>query len=289
MREPHVRWCESWGRATSPGYSIPELPGAIHPGVDLPLAPAIDFPDGASADVATSPSADVDARGTGVCRGRGGLLAGAARGPALGRRGACHAAGTAQSWAGLGRIWTELRATQQYYPVLHSAFWVEHRLWGDATLGYHLLNVLLHATAAAACCGGCGGCRAGLATAQAMRARRRGWRPCFSPCIRCAWNRWRGSRSRRTRSRWCSICWPAWRTCDSTAAGAPVGTPAHWRCSLLALGTQDGDGDAAGRAAGGVLVAAGAAVVAAGRACRCCRGLAAGAARGCSPPGWNAR
>jgi tetratricopeptide (TPR) repeat protein len=31
---------------------------------------------------------------------------------------------------------------------LHSAFWVEHKLWGDATLGYHLLNILLHATAA---------------------------------------------------------------------------------------------------------------------------------------------
>jgi tetratricopeptide (TPR) repeat protein len=49
---------------------------------------------------------------------------------------------------GLERIWFEVGATQQYYPVLHSAFWVEHRLWGDATLGYHLLNVLLHATAA---------------------------------------------------------------------------------------------------------------------------------------------
>ena len=54
-----------------------------------------------------------------------------------------------RSWTGLGRIWFEARATQQYYPVLHSAFWVEHRLWGDATLGYHLLNGLLHATA---CC-----------------------------------------------------------------------------------------------------------------------------------------
>ena len=53
-----------------------------------------------------------------------------------------------RGWTGLGRIWTELHATQQYYPVLHSAFWVEHRLWGDATLGYHLVNVLLHATAA---------------------------------------------------------------------------------------------------------------------------------------------
>jgi len=53
-----------------------------------------------------------------------------------------------QSLAGLGRIWGEFGATQQYYPVLHSAFWLEHRLWGDATVGYHLLNVLLHATAA---------------------------------------------------------------------------------------------------------------------------------------------
>lgn len=46
------------------------------------------------------------------------------------------------------RIWTEPTATQQYYPLLHSAFWVEHRLWGDAALGYRLLNLLLHATAA---------------------------------------------------------------------------------------------------------------------------------------------
>ena len=53
-----------------------------------------------------------------------------------------------RSLAGLGRIWFDLGATQQYYPVLHSAFWVEHRLWGDAPLGYHLLNVLLHAAAA---------------------------------------------------------------------------------------------------------------------------------------------
>lgn len=49
---------------------------------------------------------------------------------------------------GLRRIWFELGATQQYYPVIHSAFWVEHRLWGDHTLGYHLLNAVLHATSA---------------------------------------------------------------------------------------------------------------------------------------------
>lgn len=49
---------------------------------------------------------------------------------------------------GLWRIWFELGATQQYYPVLHSAFWLEHRLWGDAVAGYHLVNILLHAAAA---------------------------------------------------------------------------------------------------------------------------------------------
>jgi tetratricopeptide (TPR) repeat protein len=49
---------------------------------------------------------------------------------------------------GLWRIWFELGATQQYYPLLHSAFWIEHRLWGDAFIGYHLTNVLLHAGAA---------------------------------------------------------------------------------------------------------------------------------------------
>jgi protein O-mannosyl-transferase len=53
-----------------------------------------------------------------------------------------------QSLHGLWRIWFEVGATQQYYPVLHSAFWIEHRLWGDATLGYHLTNILLHAAAA---------------------------------------------------------------------------------------------------------------------------------------------
>ena len=50
--------------------------------------------------------------------------------------------------SGLFRIWTNLRETQQYYPVLHSAFWFEHRLWGDASLGYHLLNMTLHGLSA---------------------------------------------------------------------------------------------------------------------------------------------
>jgi len=53
-----------------------------------------------------------------------------------------------RSLHGLWRIWFEAGATQQYYPVLHSAFWAEHRAWGGAVLGYHLANVGLHAAAA---------------------------------------------------------------------------------------------------------------------------------------------
>src|SRR5271157_5987873 len=53
-----------------------------------------------------------------------------------------------QSLHGLWRIWFDLGATQQYYPLLHSAFWIEHRIWGDAVAGYHLTNTALHALAA---------------------------------------------------------------------------------------------------------------------------------------------
>ena len=53
-----------------------------------------------------------------------------------------------RSLDGLWRIWFDLGATQQYYPLLHSAFWLEHRIWGDAVLGYHLANVVLHAASA---------------------------------------------------------------------------------------------------------------------------------------------
>jgi protein O-mannosyl-transferase len=53
-----------------------------------------------------------------------------------------------RSAAGLARIWTEVGATQQYYPLVHSVFWVEQRLFGDSTTGYHALNILLHAISA---------------------------------------------------------------------------------------------------------------------------------------------
>jgi len=53
-----------------------------------------------------------------------------------------------QSFEGLGKIWFQLGATAQYYPLLHSAFWIEHQFWGNSTFGYHLTNVLLHALSA---------------------------------------------------------------------------------------------------------------------------------------------
>jgi tetratricopeptide (TPR) repeat protein len=60
-----------------------------------------------------------------------------------------HVTGPAlRSLHGLWRIWFEPGATQQYYPLLHSAFWAEHRLWGDSVAAYHVLNVFLHAAAA---------------------------------------------------------------------------------------------------------------------------------------------
>jgi protein O-mannosyl-transferase len=49
-----------------------------------------------------------------------------------------------RSLTGLWRIWTDPRATQQYYPLTHSAFWLEYRLWGLNPVGYHLVNVVLH-------------------------------------------------------------------------------------------------------------------------------------------------
>jgi tetratricopeptide (TPR) repeat protein len=52
-----------------------------------------------------------------------------------------------RSTQGLQRIWFDIGATQQYYPLLHSFFWLQHKLWGEATTGYHLTGILLHVAA----------------------------------------------------------------------------------------------------------------------------------------------
>ena len=53
-----------------------------------------------------------------------------------------------RSLPGLTQIWTQLGSTQQYYPLVHTIFWIEHRLWGDAPIFYHLVNVFLHVASA---------------------------------------------------------------------------------------------------------------------------------------------
>jgi tetratricopeptide (TPR) repeat protein len=49
------------------------------------------------------------------------------------------------NWSGLGRIWTDPTAMQQYYPTSGSSFWLDEQLWGSWHLPYHLENLLLHA------------------------------------------------------------------------------------------------------------------------------------------------
>jgi len=50
--------------------------------------------------------------------------------------------------AGLVEIWTEVAGPDyrhQYYPLTSTAFWLQHQVFGDRPVGYHLVNVLLHA------------------------------------------------------------------------------------------------------------------------------------------------
>jgi len=55
---------------------------------------------------------------------------------------------TLTSIDGLRRIWFELGATPQYYPLVHTSFWIEYHLWELQPFGYHLVNVLLHIVSA---------------------------------------------------------------------------------------------------------------------------------------------
>jgi tetratricopeptide (TPR) repeat protein len=55
---------------------------------------------------------------------------------------------TLRSGDGLRRIWFELGATPQYYPLVFTTFWAEYQIWETEPTGYHLINVLLHALSA---------------------------------------------------------------------------------------------------------------------------------------------
>lgn len=46
---------------------------------------------------------------------------------------------------GLKSIWFDIGATPQYYPLVHTFFWIEYHIWGLHPGGYHVINILLHA------------------------------------------------------------------------------------------------------------------------------------------------
>jgi tetratricopeptide (TPR) repeat protein len=52
---------------------------------------------------------------------------------------------TLHNLAGLRQIWLDPNATPQYYPLVFTTFWLEYHAWKLNPLGYHLVNVLLHA------------------------------------------------------------------------------------------------------------------------------------------------
>ena len=51
------------------------------------------------------------------------------------------------AWSGLWNIWfspADIANEGHYWPVVYTSFWLEHKLWGLAPLGYHAVNILLH-------------------------------------------------------------------------------------------------------------------------------------------------
>jgi tetratricopeptide (TPR) repeat protein len=52
---------------------------------------------------------------------------------------------TLKTLGGIFDIWFRPLSIPQYYPLVHTTYWLEYRLWGDHPAGYHVVNVLLHA------------------------------------------------------------------------------------------------------------------------------------------------
>jgi len=53
-----------------------------------------------------------------------------------------------RSFDGLWRIWFQIDAAPQYYPILHTAFWLESLLWPENIPAYHIANITQHAISA---------------------------------------------------------------------------------------------------------------------------------------------
>ncbi len=50
-------------------------------------------------------------------------------------------------WQSLGQIWTQTSPLLHYAPLADTTLWLDHFVWGDWTLPYHLESVLLHLSA----------------------------------------------------------------------------------------------------------------------------------------------
>lgn len=51
---------------------------------------------------------------------------------------------TLRDWEGLKAIWSDPSATPQYYPLVHTTFWLEYQTWGLNASGYHATNLFIH-------------------------------------------------------------------------------------------------------------------------------------------------
>ena len=49
-----------------------------------------------------------------------------------------------KSIGGLAKTWFVPTSSQQYYPLVHTSFWLEYQLWKLNPTGYHVDNILLH-------------------------------------------------------------------------------------------------------------------------------------------------
>ena len=52
-----------------------------------------------------------------------------------------------REWSGLSTIWSwpsRIHQEAHYWPLTYTTFWLEHKIWGLAPAGYHVVNVLLH-------------------------------------------------------------------------------------------------------------------------------------------------
>lgn len=49
-----------------------------------------------------------------------------------------------RDWSGLASIWLKPGATPQYYPLVHTTFWLEYHCWGLNASGYHVVNCTFH-------------------------------------------------------------------------------------------------------------------------------------------------